>query len=169
MNSLIGQNIALARKRKGLTQEQLSMHVCVTREAIAKYETGERTIPKDILIGIINQLDDVELYIASWRAVTGSVSIPLMDGINIDTHSTSMVCLVKKETSEALKQVENMTWYLPSEKRDKEEVERMIAELLDAASSMMNLVVSLCKEHGLSMRVVFRKWQESLRMRGFKQ
>lgn len=35
----IGKEVAMARKRKGITQEQLSLEIPVSRESLAKYET----------------------------------------------------------------------------------------------------------------------------------
>jgi len=41
----LGKEMANARKRKGITQEGLASNTPVSRESIAKYETGARTFP----------------------------------------------------------------------------------------------------------------------------
>ncbi|HDR7659734.1 TPA: hypothetical protein QCX68_005304 [Bacillus wiedmannii] len=43
----IGKEVAMARKRKAMIQEQLSLEIPVSRELLAKYETEKRQIPKD--------------------------------------------------------------------------------------------------------------------------
>lgn len=42
----IGKEVAMARKRKGIIQEQLSLEIPVSRESLAKYETEQRRLPK---------------------------------------------------------------------------------------------------------------------------
>ncbi|PAQ15042.1 transcriptional regulator [Bacillaceae bacterium SAOS 7] len=162
----IGEKIAEARKRVGFTQKDLSEgeEVFCSREAIAKYETGKRPFPKDHFQGVAHTLDDPQFYFDSWEETTGYVSIPFFDGDYIDQHPSAMKYMVKKETYEALENMDKVCWIKPVHIRnnaEQEEIKQVIKELLDAAASMINLVAILCREYGFSMRSIFKQWRLS--------
>lgn len=169
MNKPFSEVMTEARKRQDLTQDDLSLRTFTSRSTIAGYETGRRGMPDELVRDVTQNLDDPELYFSAWRHVGGDVSIPIMNGINVDAYSSSMVFLVLKETKEALEHVEDMPWHLPASKRSTEVVEDTIMELLDAVASMMNLVVCLCRENNITMSRIFRKWQLSMKNRGYQQ
>lgn len=58
----IGKEVAMARKRKGITQEQLSLEIPVSRESLAKYETEKRRLPEDLRKCITKGIDDPQLF-----------------------------------------------------------------------------------------------------------
>ena len=164
----IGEELAKARKRQGITQEQLSFELPVSRESIAKYELGSRKYPEDMRPIIAQQLDDVEFYFATWNDASGIVSIPFFNGDYIDHHPASMAFLVQKETDEAMKQMTNACWIKPVHTRtdtEKEDMKKVIFETLDAAASMINLVAVICREYGFSMKKIFSEWRLTLKAR----
>ncbi len=57
---LLGNNIALFRKQKNLSQNQLAELVDVSREHIAKIETARRNMSMDLLFKISFALDTPE-------------------------------------------------------------------------------------------------------------
>lgn len=62
----LGEKIRYARKRCGLSQEQLAQKLCVSRSAIAKWETGKgmpdvenlKTLSRLLMVSVDNLLDD---------------------------------------------------------------------------------------------------------------
>jgi len=161
-----------ARKRQGLTQEDVSRDVNYTRSAITKYETGARAIPREMYAPVSHSIDDPEFYFNIWRETTGQVSIPFFDGEQIDHHPAAMFFLVKQETSEAVENLETVCWAKPMQSytdEDREVLKQTIIEVLDASASMMNMVASICDVHGFSMKSLFGKWQLSLKARQFKK
>ena len=52
----IGQNIALLRKRNGLTQETLAAQIGVSAQSISKWETGTN-MPDVMLLPVIADTD----------------------------------------------------------------------------------------------------------------
>jgi len=164
-------HLTSARKRKGYSQRSLALKedVHVSKESIAKYESGTRKIPNDMYEHLSKAIDDTQLYFESWEATTGHVSIPFLDGPVILRQAAAMVHLVKKEAIEAIEQVEKTCWYTPPDHRSKEDLEALNRELLDSAASMMNLVAVLCEENGLSMKDTFQKWRVSLKARKYEQ
>lgn len=169
MSKTFAQEMPEARKRQGLSQDDLSLRTFTSRSAIAGYETGRRNMPDDLVREVAQSLDDPELYFSAWSHIAGDVSIPIMNGKNVEAFSSSMVFLVKRETKEALEHVEDMPWYLPASERPKEVVEDTIMEVLDSVASMLNLVVCLCRENKIPMSRIFRKWQVTMKNRGYQQ
>lgn len=83
-----------------------------------------------------------------WNEATGHVSIPFFNGEYIDLHPTSMrYNMVQQETNEALKQLDTLCWFKPSQawsEQEKESMKKAMHEILDATGSMMSLVAVLC-------------------------
>ncbi|PGW38357.1 transcriptional regulator [Bacillus cereus] len=166
----IGKEVAMARKRKGITQEQLSLEIPVSRESLAKYETEKRRIPKDLRKCITEGIDDPQLFFKMWSEAAGHVSIPFFNGEYIDLHPTSMRYMVQHETNEALKQLDTLCWFKPSQvwsEHEKESMKKAMHEILNATGSMMSLVAVLCDQYGFSMTDIFKYWKVSLRARKY--
>lgn len=168
----IGELLASARKRQGITQEELSTDLPISRESLAKYETGSRRVPDDMRRPIAEALDDVEFYFNTWQEAAGDVSIPYFNGDYVDQHPASMVFLVKTEIAEALEQLSQVSWAKPIHTRsaaEREDMKRVVAELLDASASIINLIAILCREYRFSMKDVFKAWKLSLKVRKFNK
>lgn len=168
----IKEELKKARNRQCLTQCDLSERVPISREMIAKIETGTRKLPNDLRSTLAEALDDVEFFFASWNDAAGEVSIPFFDGEHIDQHPSSMVFLVKLETSEALERLSGVSWIKPIHTRstdEKEEMKKLLFELLDSAASMINLVAVICREYGFSLRKIFKQWRLTLKIRKYQK
>jgi len=48
-NEIVGQNIRLFREKMGLTQEQMSNYLGISRETMNYFENGKRSIPTEII------------------------------------------------------------------------------------------------------------------------
>jgi transcriptional regulator with XRE-family HTH domain len=167
-----GEAVAQARKDKGVTQDQLSMNLYCSREAVSKYETGDRKIPKDLRPSISQALDDPHLYMEMAMEATGRVGIPVLNGDYIDKHPASMSFLVQREADEALDHVRQMDWVKPVEMRtdqEKQDMRKVVMELLDSIASMMNLVAVICKVYKFSMKEIFEAWRVTLKARRMVQ
>ncbi|HFK1514995.1 TPA: XRE family transcriptional regulator [Bacillus cereus] len=166
----IGKEVAMARKRKGITQEELSLEIPASRESLAKYETEKRKLPEDLRKCITEGIDDPQLFFKMWSEATGYVSIPFFNGELIDLHPASMRFMVQQETNEALKQLDTVCWFKASQARSETEMEDMkkvMYEILDAAGSMMSLIAVLCDQYDISMKEIFKYWQVSLKVRKY--
>ncbi|MCI2254226.1 helix-turn-helix domain-containing protein [Domibacillus sp. PGB-M46] len=170
----IGKKIAEARKRTGHSQRSLSEEegMAISKESIAKYEAGTRTFPKDMYPRVAQALDDPQFYFEAWEETTGFVNIPYLDGAFIDHRTASLVHLVRMETEKAMRGMEKTYWFKPPDQYseiEKEEVQKVVKELLDAAVSIMNLVAALCKEHRFSMKLIFCQWRTSLKEKQYEK
>jgi transcriptional regulator with XRE-family HTH domain len=163
-----GEELASARKRQGLTQQQLSFKLPISRESIAKYETCRQGFPKDLRSITAEAIDDEEYYFVRWNESAGDVSIPYLNGEFIEHHPTSMMILVKRESLEALDHLEKACWYKPvhiQNEIEREEMKKVVFEVLDAAASMINLVALISKEYRFSMVQIFKQWRLTLKAR----
>jgi transcriptional regulator with XRE-family HTH domain len=168
MKVMEGEELASARKRKGITQQQLSLKLPISRESIAKYETGRQHFPKDLRALTAEAIDDEEYYFVRWNESAGDVSIPYLNGEFIEHHPTAMMMLVKKESLEALDHLEKACWYKPvrfQNDTEREEMKKVAFEVLDAAASMINLVALISKEYQFSMIKIFKQWRLTLKAR----
>ncbi|CEG25969.1 helix-turn-helix domain-containing protein [Bacillus sp. B-jedd] len=164
----IGEALAKARKRQGYSQEDLSAHLPISRESVAKYETGSRRLPDDMRKPIAEALDDVEYYFVTWKEAAGEVAIPFLNGEHVDHHPSSMAFMVKGETAEALQHLEKVSWTKPVHTRteaEKEDMKKVLFELLDAAASIINLVAIVAREYRFSLKEIFKVWRVSLKLR----
>lgn len=163
----IGKALANAREGK-YTQEELSFELPVSREAISKYETENRRIPKDLMPRFSQTLDEPYFYMEMAAEATGKVSIPVLNGDYIDRHPASMKDLVQRETNEALDNLERVSMIKPVHLRtdeERQEMRKVVMELLDSIASMMNLVAVICKEYKFSMKEIFQAWRATLKAR----
>ena len=69
----IGEKIKIARKRAGMTQEQLGQKIGVTGVAVMRYERGERQPKVETLLSIAHHLN-----------------VPITDFINFDESAAMM-------------------------------------------------------------------------------
>ena len=71
------------RTRKGLSQDQLAEQVCVTRQAVSRWENGE-TIPNTETLKLLSQLFSVSIHTllgAPQRLICQCCGMPLEDSI----------------------------------------------------------------------------------------
>ena len=163
-----GQIVAEARNRKDYTKEKLAKMVNYSTSTWDKWERGEREIPPHMLPVITEKIDDAELYFATWSKATGGVSLPYLNGEYVDHHPSSMMLMVQDETKEALEYLSSVCWSKPVHvvnEKEKEELKRVLFETLDAATTMINLVAVLCREHNFSMKKIFKEWKLTLKAR----
>ncbi|SEA52910.1 hypothetical protein SAMN05421743_105189 [Thalassobacillus cyri] len=168
----IKEELVKARNRKGTTQLELALEANYCRPEISKVETGSRKYQPEMRRAFSESLDDPEFYFHTWEDATGFVHMPYLDGEYIRHEPISMRYFAEQETREALENLDRVKWYKPissNSEQEREDVKRVIKEILDSAASQVNLVASLCKEYDFSMKTLFREWLVSLKSRRFKK
>lgn len=168
----VGQAISQSRKEKGITQQQLAMKWNYSREAISKYETEDRGFPEELRQVACNDLDDPYVITAVEEEATGGLNIPDINGDYIDTHPAALSYLVQREADEALQHVRQMDWIKPVKHRseqEKQEMYKVLLELLDAVASMKKLIAVICKEYKFSIKELIKAWRITLKARYWKK
>lgn len=167
----IGEKIAESRRRLGISQQELSTRIPVTRESIAKYETG-RDVPEDLRSVFCQGLDDALFTKDMQREATGGTYIPYLDGPIILHEYASLIFRSRKELKEAKDHLAEIDVTKPIEMMSESEVQhvkRTIRELLDAIATADTLVIDLCSRFGFSYNTEVKNWITSLIARQMKQ
>lgn len=63
----IGENIRTKRKQKGMTLEELSHFVGVSRQTISRYENNIIAVPYDNIIKLASALNCSPAYLMGWE------------------------------------------------------------------------------------------------------
>ncbi|UJW58770.1 helix-turn-helix transcriptional regulator [Bacillus sp. A116_S68] len=172
LTSVYGQMIRSARKERDLTPDEFAETLHVSRSLTEKWETGDRQVMDAYRRDIAETLDSPELYFQTWKESTGFVSLPYLNGRNIDHHPSAMKHMALREVEEALHHMDHVCWVKPADVRknqEREDIKRVIFELLDAATTLINLVAVLVRKYDFSMKRVFRDWRLTVKARGWKQ
>jgi DNA-binding XRE family transcriptional regulator len=168
----IASTLKEALKHNEIKQETLASEVNYSRQSVAAWGNGTRQIPEDSNPKICEALDYPDYYLESWMHFTGGVGIPVLNGDYIDRHPASIKDLVQRETNEALEHLEEACMVKPIHTRnaeDREEMKRVIHELLDAACSIINMVSVLCREYDFSMKQIYQSWMVTLKARRMRK
>lgn len=67
MNNMLGQRIALQRKKLGISQAELAQRLCISTSAIGMYEQGRREPSNAILISLSKELHVSIDYLLTGR------------------------------------------------------------------------------------------------------
>jgi transcriptional regulator with XRE-family HTH domain len=168
----IGPTMKEALKHRDMKQLELAFDTNYSRQTVAAWGNETRQIPEESNPKICEALDYPDYYLESWMHFTGGVGIPVLDGDYIDRHPAAMKDLVQRETNEALEHLEEACMIKPIHTRnaeDREEIKRVIQELLDAACSIINMVSVLCREYDFSMKQIYQSWIVTLKARRMRK
>jgi transcriptional regulator with XRE-family HTH domain len=169
MNRL-GSVFARARNWKGYTQEQLSMELPMSREAISKAETGARKIPKDLRSITVKELDYPFYSMAVAYEDTAGAWVPELDGEAVDLHRSSVKSKTIEELNEALEAlnrvcVSNHPGYI--QEHQKHELEEALIQVIDAIIALSHYLAIICLDYGFSWLKLWKKQHLKLRSKGF--
>ncbi|MFD2924204.1 helix-turn-helix domain-containing protein [Halobacillus naozhouensis] len=168
----IKDELVKARHRQDFKQLELAFESNYSRETISKVETGDRKYQPEMRRPFAESVDDPEFFFHTWEDAAGHVHIPYFDGDHIYQDPLALHHLVDQEAQEAMEKLDQVKWHKPHSSRsdvEKEEIKRLIYELLDAAASMVNLVAILCRDYGFSMKGLFKDWIITLKARRYKK
>ncbi|UOE96051.1 helix-turn-helix transcriptional regulator [Alkalihalobacillus sp. LMS39] len=167
----IGKVIAETRDRLEISQREFADRVPSSREAIAKYETGERKFPDDLVPAYCEGLNDAIFIKQVQRECTNGVYIPYLDGPLVDHHPASLIFRARKELKEAkehLGQIDSSKPLAFMTDAEIDHIKRTIHELLDAAAASETLVIDICSRFDFSYNDTIKQWIHSLTARQLK-
>ena len=160
----VGRSLQELRKEKGLSQQQMSFDLNVSRESVSAYETGRARVPKDISRKITEKFDNPFLSIQIRREYTGTGPI-LLDGKAVDMHRSS----VKLKTLEEIREAKNAILQMDLVNKpefmtdyEKDQMKNDLEQVADAITGLENLLVVVCKEYNLSFKEIWDKHARKL-------
>lgn len=153
----VGRSLQELRKEKGLSQQQMSFDLNVSRESVSAYETGRARVPKDISRKITEKFDDPLLSIQIRREYTGVGPI-LLDGKAVDMHRSSVKLKTLEEVREAKNAILQMDLVNKPEfmtEYEKDQLKNDLVQVADAITGLENFLVVICKEYNLSSKEIW--------------
>jgi len=167
-----GTTLKEALKAMRVDQADIAEETHYSHQTVSAWANDTRNISAETLLKVASHLDYPDLYLESAVKATDGVAIPVLDGDYIDRHPAAMKDLVQVETNEALDKMAQASMIKPirsATQSDKEEMKRVIKELLDAACSMINMIAVLCREYEFSMKDIYKSWYVTLKARRLKK
>jgi transcriptional regulator with XRE-family HTH domain len=164
----IGSALREGLNDQELKQLEIALETNYSEKTVSAWVTENRRIPKEVRSKISQKVDHPYVYLEMQLEATGGVGIPVLNGDFIDTHPAAMKDLVQIETNEALDNLEKASMIKPIHLRteeERQEMRKVVMELLDAIASMTNLVAVICKEYKFSMKELFGSWRATLKAR----
>jgi transcriptional regulator with XRE-family HTH domain len=168
----IGQKLKNAMKSNAVKEAELAVDVHYSRQAVSAWANERRRVPGDVFQKLSAKFDDPDLVMEIGMLATDGVSLPPLDGEYVRQDSLAMIDLTQKETREAMEKLAHAQLYKPPEyvtERDKQEIQNINEEVLEAACSMVNLVRVNCQEYGLSFRSTFQRLEVTLKARRMRK
>jgi transcriptional regulator with XRE-family HTH domain len=166
----LGYTLARARNWKGYTQEQLSMELPMSREAISKAETGARKIPKDVRSKAAEVLDHPFLTMAIAFEDTGGAWVPELDGDKVDLHRSSVRSKTIEELEEAIEAIKGVCLVNHPEyiqEHERQQLKKALMEAIDAIIALSHFVGIICLEYSFSWLGLWKEQRLKLKSKGF--
>ncbi|MBP0725566.1 helix-turn-helix domain-containing protein [Bacillus sp. RG28] len=166
----LGRELAKARVKKELTQQELSEELLVSRESVAKYEKDKRTVPNDIKKRSMETLDDPWLAMQIAREDANGAWVPVLDGEAVDLHRTTVQHKTIEEAKEAIEAIQKISSLKkPGFLKDEEiqEIEKSLLEAIDAIIALNHYVAVYCDEYNFSWSTMWKKQYMKLKSNGY--
>lgn len=157
---MIGVAIKEARELKGITQQDLAKVSYLSYKTISAIETGRRSVTRENLKNICNELDDPRVYMEAISQICGDVfSVYWLDGKCADLHRASVKEKIIEELSEAIRAI-NLTkvYKNPTCLNDEElkVVQKSIQETIDVYRAAALYIAVMCREFNLDIKEMFK-------------
>jgi len=159
----VGQALKDGRKLRGLKQSELG--VPYGQSMIAKIETGERQIARDMAPIIAKKLDHAALYSELYRELTG-IGPAWLDGTNVDLHRSSVREKTLEELHQTIEVIQECSASLPPAAETQLQHKQRHEHLLQALDSVQALWVYVgvqCEDYGYSMQQLYAEHHKKLR------
>ncbi|MCU9614123.1 helix-turn-helix transcriptional regulator [Caldibacillus lycopersici] len=152
---MIGEALRHLRGEEELTQEQLAFDLNVSKQMVSHMETGRRKMQKDIAKAALSTYDVPEVAIELIYEFSGGYTSPLFNGKAIERHRLALEEFAIRESKEAIRILEEVSFIKPpgeTTSDERERVGRVIDELIDAEAAINNLKAILAKEYKISLK-----------------
>lgn len=160
----VGRSLQELRKEKGLSQQQMSFDLNVSRESVSAYETGRARVPKDISRKITEKFDDPFFAMVVRREYTGTGPIKL-DGQYVDLHRSSVKAKLLEEMTEAKQAVNEFDLVNQPESLktfEREKLIQMLTEVVDVATAIEHFVGVICNDYDINYTDVWKSHYQKL-------
>lgn len=143
------------QKEEGLDGVQIAMDLNVSPQLVSNIKHGHRKLQKDIAKASLTTYDCPEYAMELLYEFSDGYTAPVLKGKAIEKHRLSFEEMTLQQVKEVIHILEEVSLAKPpneTTKEEKERIEQVISELLDADMFINNLLAVLAKEYGFSLR-----------------
>lgn len=151
----VGTAVTNLLEEEGMTNEQMAMDLNVSKQMVSHYKHNRRPMQQDIARQSIRVYSDSPEYLGEllYEFSDGYTS-PVLKGPAIERHRLAIEANAEREIKEALQKIEEVCLAKPpgvTTAEERESIEKLMDELVEARAFIDNLVMMLEKEYNISI------------------
>ncbi len=166
----VGQAVERLMKSEELDGSQLAFDLNISRQHGSHMKTGRRNMPQDIAQASINIYDNPEYISEIIYEFSNGYTPPVFRGKNLERHRLAIEQMTISEMEEAIMTMRAVCLVKPPQQLDKKELEdvaKLMDEILDARSFIDNLLIQLQNEYNISIKKRIRECIPRWKSRGW--
>ncbi|MGE7621732.1 hypothetical protein ACQKMD_01395 [Viridibacillus sp. NPDC096237] len=159
-------------ENENVTNEQLAIDFKLSPQMVSHLKNGRRLMQNDIAQASIQAYENSEYRTDLINAFTGGLTTPVLRGKNIERHRLSLAANTVKEMQEATEAAKNLVLVKPPgevDKNERQEVDVIYDEMLEAVMFGENLLMQLENDYGISRKKRIRLNEPRWKARGWLQ
>lgn len=166
----VGEAIDRLMKSEEINGNQLALDLNVSRQHGSHMKNNRRNMPQDIAQSTVNYYDNPEYISDIIYEFSSGFTPPVFRGKNLERHRLAMEKMTIAEMEEAIQTMRSICLAKPPQQLDKKELEdvaKMIDEILDARTFIDNLLIQLQNEYKISLKKRIRESTSRWKARGW--
>ncbi|AJH78612.1 MULTISPECIES: hypothetical protein [Heyndrickxia] len=153
-------------QQDGLTQKQIAKDTYQSYESVNKQRKGERTMNKDVAHRAMQIYQNYEFEASILHEFSDGLASPVMGGPYVERHRMVLEEITEAEVKDVIRIINEVSLVKPPNvcsKDERENVRRMMHELIEARVAIDNLLMVLERDYGLSVLEESKKVLKKLR------
>lgn len=141
-------------QQEGLTQKQIAQDTYQSYELVNKQTKGTRTMNKDVARRAMQVYQNYEFEASILHEFSDGLASPVMGGPYVERHRMVLEEIAEMETRDVLRIINEVSLVKPPNacsKDERENVRRMMHELIEARVAIDNLLMVLERDYGFSV------------------
>lgn len=162
----VSNSMAILQQQEGLTQKQIASDLYESYELVNKQTKGTRTMSQDVARRAIQTYQNFEFESSILHEFSGEITSPVMDGQYIERHRMVLEEIAEAEIKDALRIIDEVSLVKPPNvcsNDEREDVRRMMHELIEARVTIDNLLMILERDYGFTVMEETKKVLRKLR------
>ncbi|RJS60148.1 helix-turn-helix transcriptional regulator [Bacillus sp. PK3_68] len=149
----VGSAVTSLLEEEGMTNGQMAFDLNVSPQLISHYKTDRRPMQQDIAKQSIEVYgDSPEFRSELLYEFSNGYTSPVLKGPTIERHRLAMEANAEREIKEALQKIEEVCLAKPpgvTTAEERENIEKLVDELVEARAFIDNLVMMLEREYNI--------------------
>ncbi|WP_338749856.1 XRE family transcriptional regulator [Bacillus sp. FJAT-52991] len=151
----VGRAVTNLLEEEGMTNGQMAFDLNVSTQLVSHYKHDRRPMQQDVGKQAIQIYNDNPEFVGDLlHEFSGGYTSPVFRGKAIERHRLAVEANAEREIKEALQKIEEVCLAKPpavTTAEEKESIESMMDELVEARAFIDNLIMMLEKEYNISI------------------